>query len=138
MSNRYEIGALLLRLVLGIVFIAHGSAKFQGGIENIAGWFASIGLPGGLAYIVAIIELVGGIALLLGIGTRIVSVLIGLIMIGAIITVNFQAGFLDGYAYDLVLLFIAVYLVLNGSKLYSLEHLFIKSSENKDSVISRT
>ena len=134
MSNKQEIGSLLLRVVLGILFLAHGAAKFQGGIENIVGWFDSIGLPGGLAYIVATIELVGGIALILGIGTRVVSALIGLIMVGAIFKVKLAAGFLDGYAYDLVLLIVAVYLVLNGSKLYSLGQLFFKGQENKNSV----
>ncbi|QOY36605.1 DoxX family protein [Anaerobacillus isosaccharinicus] len=134
MSNRNEVGTLLLRVVLGIVFLAHGAAKFQGGIENIAGWFDSIGLPGGFAYIVATIELVGGIALILGIGTRVVSALIGLIMAGAILKVKLAAGFFDGYAYDLVLLTVALYLVLNGSKLFALDHLFLKNEGNKQSV----
>ena len=132
MSNRNQVGSLLLRVVLGIVFLAHGAAKFQSGIVNIAGWFDSIGLPGGLAYIVATIELVGGIALILGIGTRVVSALIGLIMVGAIIKVNLAAGFIDGYAYDLVLLIVAVYLVLNGSKLFALEQIFFKGQKNKN------
>ncbi|OIJ20686.1 oxidoreductase [Anaerobacillus alkalidiazotrophicus] len=129
MLNKNEIGAFLLRVVLGVVFLAHGAAKFQGGIENIAGWFDSIGLPGGLAYIVATIELVGGIALILGFGTRIVSVLLGLIMVGAIFKVKLAAGFFDGYAYDLVLLIISVHLALNGSKLYSLGQLLLRGKE---------
>ncbi|GAE37177.1 DoxX family protein [Halalkalibacter akibai] len=136
MINKNEIGPFLLRLVLGIVFLAHGAAKFQGGIENIAGWFDSIGLPGALAYVVAIIELVGGIALILGLGTRIVSALIGLIMVGAIFTVKLAAGFLDGYAYDLVLLVMAVYLVLNGSKMLSLDQLFFKGQEDNNTIAS--
>ncbi len=134
MSNKNEIGALLLRVVLGVVFLAHGAAKFQGGIENIVSWFDSIGLPGPIAYIVEIIELVGGIALILGFGTRIVSALLGFIMVGAILKVKFAAGFLDGYAYDLVLLIICVHLVLNGSKLYSLDQLFFKGQEDKHSL----
>lgn len=133
MLNRNEIGALLLRIALGIVFLAHGSAKFQGGIENIVGWFASIGLPGWFAYVVATIELVGGIALILGIGTRIVSALVGLIMVGAIFKVNFSLGFIDGFAYDFVLLILAVYLVLNGSRLYSLGQLILNGQGNKNS-----
>ena len=44
--KNFEIGALVLRVVLGITFFIHGLAKFQGGIENTVGWFASIGLPG--------------------------------------------------------------------------------------------
>ncbi|OCA88359.1 oxidoreductase [Bacillus sp. FJAT-27225] len=129
MLNKNEIGTLILRVVLGIVFLAHGVSKFQGGIENTVGWFDSIGIPGFLAYVVAVIEVAGGIALILGIGTRIASLLLGLIMIGAIFTVKLPAGFLDGYAYDLVLLALAVYLVLNGSKLFSLGQLMGKGKE---------
>ena len=86
MSDRNEIGTFLLRIILGLVFLANGVAKFQGGIENTVGWFDSIGIPGFLAYAVGTIELVGGIAIILGLGTRIVSLLFGIIMIGAIFT----------------------------------------------------
>jgi len=126
MLNRTEIGTLLLRIMLGLVFLASGVAKFQGGIENTVGWFDSIGIPGFLGYIVATIELVGGIAIILGLGTRIVSLLFGMIMIGAIFTVKLPDGFLNGYALDLVLLVMAIYMVLNGSKLYSLGQLLFK------------
>ncbi|MFC5711933.1 DoxX family protein [Thalassorhabdus alkalitolerans] len=134
MSNKHEIGSLLLRVTLGIVFLAHGLDKFQGGIENTAGWFDSIGIPGFLAYVVALVELVGGIALILGFGTRIASLLLGLIMIGAIVTVQLPAGFLGGYAYDLVLLIIAVHLFLNGSKLLSLNKVLFRGKEDESSV----
>jgi putative oxidoreductase len=120
---------LLLRVVLGIVFLAHGVSKFQGGIGNTAGWFDSIGIPGFLAYAVGTIELVGGIALILGIGTRVVSLLLGIIMLGAIFTVNLQAGLLEGYVLDLVLLVLAAHLVLNGSKLLSLEQVIYKGKD---------
>ena len=133
MLNKNEIGLSLLRVMLGLVFLANGVAKFQGGIENTVGWFDSIGIPGFFAYVVAIIELVGGIALILGVGTRIVSVLVGFIMLGAIFTVKLPAGFLNGYVYDLVLLIIAVNLFLNGSKLYSLDNLLFKGQKDKDS-----
>ncbi|MFC0560750.1 DoxX family protein [Halalkalibacter alkalisediminis] len=129
MSNKQEVGSLLLRVMLGMVFLAHGAAKFQGGIENIVGWFDSIGLPGFLAYVVAILELVGGIALILGVGTRIVSALLALLLVGAILKVQLAAGFIGGYAYDLVLLVISVHLFLNGSKLYSVGHLLFKGEE---------
>jgi putative oxidoreductase len=129
MSNRNEIGSLLLRVVLGIVFFAHGVSKFQGGIGNTAGWFDSIGIPGFLAYAVGTIEVVGGIALILGIGTRVVSLLLGIIMLGAIFTVNLQAGLLEGYVLDLVLLVLAAHLVLNGSKLLSLEQVIYKGKD---------
>lgn len=127
MSKRSEVGTLLLRVVLGIVFFANGFSKFQGGIGNTVGWFESIGIPGFLAYAVGIIELVGGLALIFGIGTRIVSLLLGIIMLGAIFTVNLPAGFLNGYVLDVVLLVLAVHILLNGSKLFSLGEVLFRN-----------
>lgn len=121
MKKQVEIGALLLRVALGLLFFVHGLDKFQGGIGNTAGWFQSIGLPGFAAYLVAFIELVGGIALVLGLGTRIVSGLFVLIMLGAIIKVKFAAGFLGGFELDLALMVMALYLVMNGSMLLSVD-----------------
>lgn len=114
-------GALLLRVVLGITFFVHGVSKLQGGIENTAGWFSSIGIPGILAYVVAGIELIGGVALIVGLGTRVVSALMALIMVGAIVKVKLSTGFMGGYELDLVLMVIAIYLAMNGSSMISLD-----------------
>ncbi len=132
MSVKAETGTLILRVVLGIIFFVHGLVKFQGGIGNTVGWFDSIGIPGGIAYIVAIIELVGGIALIVGFGTKIVSALLALLMIGATLKVKLAVGFLGngqmaGYELDLALLAIALYLAINGSKKYSLGQLIGKN-----------
>ncbi|WP_026583112.1 DoxX family protein [Bacillus sp. J33] len=133
-----ELGALVLRLTLGIIFFIHGLVKFQGGIENIVGWFESIGLPGFMAFAVAGIELVGGIALIIGLGTRIVSALIGIIMIGATLKVKMAAGLLGngqmaGYELDLAFLAMAIYLAINGSKFLSVDPLIFKN----DSQVSK-
>lgn len=119
--NKHEIGALLLRVVLGITFFVHGLAKLQGGIENTAGWFSSMGLPGILAYVVTGIELIGGVALIVGLGTKMVSALLALIMLGAIVKVKIGAGFMGGYELDVVLLAIAIFLSITGSSMYSLD-----------------
>lgn len=134
MHKQYEISALILRLVLGATFLIHGFAKFQGGIGNIVGFFESVGIPGFLAYIVAIIELVGGFALILGLGTRVISAFLSIIMIGAILTVKLPLGFLGngqmaGYELDVALLAMAVSLVITGSSLYSIDSLFQKSQK---------
>lgn len=121
MKKQVEIGALLLRVALGLLFFVHGLDKFQRGIGNTAGWFQSIGLPGFAAYLVAFIELVGGIALILGLGTRIVSGLFVFIMLGAIIKVKFAAGFLGGFELDLALMVMALYLAINGSMMLSVD-----------------
>ncbi|MDQ0338811.1 putative membrane protein YphA (DoxX/SURF4 family) [Caldalkalibacillus uzonensis] len=132
MSKRYEWSLLILRVVLGLSFFVHGLVKFQSGINNIAGWFSSIGLPGFLAYVVAIIELAGGIAMILGIGTRLVAFLFTFIMIGAIFTVKMSAGFLGneqmaGYELDLTFLAMSIALLISGSRLYSLDQVLFRS-----------
>ncbi|WP_227936936.1 DoxX family protein [Alkalihalobacillus deserti] len=136
MINKFEASTLMLRVILGMSFFIHGLVKFQGGIENIAGWFDSISLPGGLAYVVALIELVGGFALVIGLGTRIVSVLLSLVMIGAIFKVKLAAGFLGdgqtaGYELDLAFLAMAVFIAINGSKMFALDQLIFNKQTNK-------
>ncbi|MFE7062097.1 DoxX family protein [Sutcliffiella sp. NPDC057660] len=131
MINRLEASTFMLRVVLGISFFVHGLDKFQGGIGNVAGWFDSIGLPGGFAYVVALVELVGGLALVLGLGTRIVAAFISLLMVGAIVKVKLAAGFLNGYELDLAFLAIAVFLAINGSKMLAVDQLISNWKENR-------
>ena len=93
----------------------HGLTKFQSGIDNIAGWFTSIGLPGGLAYGVATVELVGGLLLILGLGVRYIGLLFALVMVGAIVKVKWSAGLLGdgknpGFELELALLAMGAYL----------------------------
>ena len=133
MSLKNEVGALILRVILGITFFIHGFVKFQGGIENQVGWFSSIGLPGFLAYVVAIIELVGGFALFIGLGTKVISALLAILMIGATVKVKLSLGFLGngqmaGYELDVALFAMAAYLAINGSKLLSLNQLISKEN----------
>ncbi|ATH94761.1 oxidoreductase [Bacillus glycinifermentans] len=129
MNKKYEIGALILRLITGFTFFLHGLSKFQGGIENTVGFFSSVGIPGFLAYIVAIIELAGGALMILGLGTRIIGVLFAVVMLGAIFTVKLSAGFMGtdggaGYEFDVALLAMSVSLALSGSSMLSLDRLF--------------
>lgn len=134
MEKRYEWSLLILRVVLGITFLIHGLAKFQGGIENTAGWFESMGLPGFLAYAVALLEVAGGVALAAGLGTKVVSGLLVLLMLGAIAKVKASVGFLGngqmaGSELDLAFLAIALALFISGSKLYALDQLLFKGKE---------
>jgi putative oxidoreductase len=129
MTKNAELGGLILRIALGFIFFVHGLTKFQGGVENTAGFFDSIGVSGLLAYPVAIIEAAGGILLMLGLGTRIVSALFGLIMLGAIFTAKLGSGFIGGYELDVALLAMSIYLVLSGSKFLSLEKAIIKDKD---------
>ena len=123
---RKELGALIIRVVLGLIFAVHGLVKFQDGIGNTVGWFESINLPGILAYGVAGFELVGGILLIIGLATRIVAGLFVLLMVGAIITVKFAAGFVDGFEFDLALMVMAAFLAIAGSQLYAVDKRVVK------------
>lgn len=134
--KKIEVSTLILRLVLGVTFFIHGLVKFQGGIENIVGWFDSIGLPGVLAYGVAVLEMVGGLALIIGLGSRIVSGLFVVLMLGATVKVKLPGGFLGngqgaGWELDLALLAIALFIAINDSKMFALDKVFFKGQNNQ-------
>lgn len=83
-EDRTNYAALLLRVGLGTVFIAHGYLKvFVVTLPGAAQFFESAGFPGWLAYPVAILEIGGGALLIAGIATRIVSVVLLPILVGA-------------------------------------------------------
>lgn len=60
MNKSFETGTLLLRVVTGIIFFVHGLSKFQG-LEGTTQFFQSIGIPAFMVYVIATIELVGGV-----------------------------------------------------------------------------
>ncbi|MGX5599074.1 DoxX family protein [Bacillus cereus] len=130
MSNKNELSFFIIRLVLGLTFFAHGLGKFQDGIHNTENFFNSLGIFNWLAYPVAILELVGGILVILGLGTRIISTLFSLLIAGAIITVKFDQGFIGGYEFDLLLLAVSLFFVINNSQSISLDQ-FLSNRNNK-------
>jgi putative oxidoreductase len=86
--------ALLLRVTLGVLFLAHAGLKiFVFTPAGTAGFFGSIGLPPALAYLVMTAEVLGGITLIFGLWTRVVAVALTPILLGAIFTVHGAAGF---------------------------------------------
>ncbi|MCL6572942.1 MAG: DoxX family protein [Bacillus sp. (in: Bacteria)] len=140
MLKKYEASTVILRVMLGITFFVHGLVKFQEGIENIVGWFEAIGLPGFLAYGVASVEVIGGLALILGLGSRIVSAILALLMIGATVKVKLAGGFLGdgqgaGYELDLALLVMAVFIAINGSKMFALDQIILNGQKKETTSI---
>jgi putative oxidoreductase len=81
----HRAGATLLRISLGLMFIAHSVILkyFIYTLEGTAQYFSSIGLPSALAYAVFGLEAIGGVLLLLGIRTRVVALALIPILIGA-------------------------------------------------------
>jgi putative oxidoreductase len=124
--NMQAWGVTLLRVIVGIVFLMHGGQKiFYYGIHRVGGYFASVGIPSPelFAPLVTAVEILGGAALLLGLGTRWVAILLAIDMVGAILAVKFTGGFFApaGFEYELTLLVANISLVLTGPGAASLE-----------------
>ena len=106
----------VLRLFVGAVFITHGSLKLFGGLKGFAGFLQQAGVPAPeiMAPLVAAVEFLGGIALILGLGTRTAAILLTIVMIVAMATVTLKAGFAGGYDINLALLGCFLALLLAG------------------------
>lgn len=79
-----DFAAFALRVSTGILFVAHGLMKvLVFTVPGTVGYFESLGLPGFLAYLTILAELAGGAALILGIGTRVVSLALIPVLLGA-------------------------------------------------------
>lgn len=93
-ASQADLAAALLRVTSGLWFLLHAGLKiFVFTPAGTAGFFEQIGLPGLLAYVVIVAELLGGLALIAGYRTRIVALGLSLILLGSIYTPHFAAGF---------------------------------------------
>lgn len=125
-------GVAVLRVVVGIVFLVHGGQKlFIWGFGNVAGFLGQVGIPAPMlaAVVVTLVELLGGLALLLGLFTRWAAIPLAIHMAVAILAVHLPAGFFlpNGYEFALTLLAANVALVLLGSGEASVDRLLTKS-----------
>jgi len=126
-----DIGLLILRLVVGLSFMAHGAQKLFGwfggyGPKGTGGWMESIGIKPGVAIAVlsGLMELVGGLLFAAGFLTVLGAALITLTMLGAIVKVHGQNGYwatANGYEYNLLLIAVSVAVALSGAGVYSLD-----------------
>lgn len=113
-------GMLLVRLASGVVFLNHGWMKLMH-LSSTRGFFAGLGLPAETAILIALIEVVGGVMLILGIAPRLAGLVLGIEMIVAMLLVGVPHG-----TYELEMLLaagaLAVFLVGSGRySLYSME-----------------
>ncbi|MHC6177398.1 DoxX family protein [Glutamicibacter sp. X7] len=133
-----SLGLLILRLGLGVVFAAHGWQKFfQFTLEGAAGAFAQMGVPAAefVAPLAATLELAGGVALILGVATRIVGILLGLEMLVAGVLVHLPAGMFvadGGVELVLVLAVGALALAPIGPGRYAVDALFVGGSKRSE------
>ena len=115
-----QIAAALLRVSLGVMYVAHGLLKVMVfTLPGTAAFFSSVGLPGWLAYPVTFGEIVGGALLIAGIGTRTIALGFLPILLGALY-VHWGNGWLftnanGGWEYVAVLIVISVAVGLLGS-----------------------
>ncbi len=129
-----NLGLLILRLVVGLLFVGHGAQKLFGiwgghGLKGTAGFFEQIGLkPGHIhAGAAGAMEFGGGALLALGLFTPFASAALIAVMTAAVITVHFTKGLWStqgGYEYNLVLAAAAFALAAIGAGAWSLDHAF--------------
>ncbi len=129
MDKKVSWALLVLRVVLGIIFIAHGLQKLAGmfggpGIAGAAKMFENFGFtyPFFWAWVVSIVETAGGAFLALGIIPRISAGLIGITMIVAIVKVHRPNGFFmmqNGFEYQLLILAACIAIIITGAGKFS-------------------
>ena len=126
----------ILRVVLGIVFFAHGAQKLLGwfggmGFSGTMGFFTgAMHIPAPFAFLAIAAEFLGGVGLVLGFLTRIAAFGIGVTMMVAIVTVNSAVGFFmnwfgtqrgEGYEFALLVLAITTFLIIRGAGGFSVD-----------------
>jgi putative oxidoreductase len=130
-----DVAALLMRLALGVVFIAHGGQKVLGwwggyGASATIQGFAKMGLPPLLTIFVMTAELGGGLLLIVGLLTRLAALGIACVMLGAVFLVHYKVGFFmnwagsqkgEGFEYHLLALGLAIALLIKGGGAMSID-----------------
>lgn len=94
--TRLDLGLMILRVIVGFVFVFHGYDKlFVSGIPGVTGFFTQVGapLPDITAPLVSVLEFAGGIALILGFLTPVVAALLAVDVLSALFLVHLPNGF---------------------------------------------
>ncbi|SEU11865.1 DoxX family protein [Paenibacillus sp. NFR01] len=126
-----SVGLLVIRLVIGVIFIGHGAQKLFGwfggyGPKGTGGWMESIGIKPGVAMAVTagLLEFVGGLLFAAGLLTPLAALFIAGAMLGAIVKVHAPNGFwstANGVEFPLILLAVAVGVAVTGAGSISLD-----------------
>jgi putative oxidoreductase len=120
-TRNADYAAFVLRLSLGTMYVAHGTMKLVVfGPAGTAGFFEAIGLPGILGYATMYAEIFGGLALILGIGSRLVAAALVPVLIGSILFVHGDKGWVfsapgGGWEYPAFLVAASIVQVMLGN-----------------------
>lgn len=116
-------GVLLLRVIFGLIFLIHGWPKLKN-LKGTQAWFDSVGFKPGVFWgtLVALLEVFGGLLLIVGFLTQIISILLAIQMfVITIWKIKIGQKFVSGYELDLILLGVAIAFMLNGGATYALD-----------------
>ena len=126
-----NIGLLIIRVVIGVIFMGHGAQKLFGwfggyGIKGTGGWFESIGIKPGtaMALLAGLTELIGGILFTMGLLTPLAGIMIAGTMVMAIAKVHAPNGLWsteNGYEYNLTVIAVVIGVALIGPGQYALD-----------------
>ena len=136
LQTRNDLALTFCRLILGIVFFAHGAQKVLGwfggyGFSGTVGAFTKMGMPVALVYFVMFVEFVGGLSLIFGLLSRLGGLGITALMLGAIMMVHVHNGFFmnwygaqkgEGFEYHLLAIALAVLIMVRGAGALSLDY----------------
>jgi putative oxidoreductase len=131
MNRTTGFGIALIRVMVGVVFVAHGGMKlFSMGLDGTTAFMASQHIPLPLLSSVLVIatELLGGLALIAGLGTRLIAWPLAFAMLVAVTMVHLSGGFYspNGFEYPLTLLVASLGLGLTGSGAFALDSVLFK------------
>lgn len=121
----------VLRILTGVIFFMHGRFKLVWGYSNLSEWLHGQGFPlaAFFAHVLPWIELLGGIIMIIGIGSRYLAILFSLILLTALFKVKLAAGFISskdtGYEFDLLLLVACLHVAVTSTN--SLKQVWLTS-----------
>jgi putative oxidoreductase len=154
-ATNNDIATAILRLVLGVIFFAHGAQKMLGwfggyGFTGTMGFFTGVmHIPAPFAFLAIAAEFFGGLGLIFGVLTRIAAFGIFSNMVVAVAMVHHQFGFFmnwtgaqkgEGYEYHLLILAATVFLMIRGAGAVSVDRLLSSPANNriKSQALSQT
>ncbi|HUC54118.1 MAG TPA: DoxX family protein [Candidatus Cybelea sp.] len=124
LNSFQPMGLLVLRLSLGLIFFTHGYPKLAHSGAGMQSFFVQHGLPGYFVYVAGVLEVFGGILLVLGVFTRGTALLLAIEMAVAIWKVHSDGGYLavHNYEFPLALLAASLALATVGAGRFSLDY----------------